>query len=243
MRPAQRQTSTEPTASFAVGSVLSRAFLVFRQAPFFFCSLAALAVLPPALIKAFFINEAAWLSAIALEYICALMIQGAIAYGVYHALKKTQISFPHALARGLNRSVALLVASMLSLLGIILGMMFFIVPGFILLCAWEIVIPACVAEKLGPLQSLRRSAALTKGCRMRIFGILLTTQIAFSVLGKIGTAFLIALSEHAVAGLVLANVFAIVPDAYTAIISAVIYYDLRVIKEGADIDDLARVFD
>jgi len=104
-----------------------------------------------------------------------------------------------------------------------------------------VAVPACVVERLGPFRSLGRSRALTKGYRWRIFGIwlvlALVSGIGSNILGLIlapaGTAITVLVSMVWQASM----------TAYQAISAAVIYHDLRVAKEGVDIEHIASVFD
>jgi hypothetical protein len=95
---------------------------------------------------------------------------------------------------------------------------------------------------MGPIKSLGRSSALTKGYRWRIFAIYLVPAliigIAAAVLERIGLG---------IAGLVgnalVAYVVTAIGGAYQAIVNIVTYHDLRAVKEGLDIEQLAAVFD
>jgi hypothetical protein len=89
---------------------------------------------------------------------------------------------------------------------------------------------------------LQRSAELTKGHRWKIFGLWILLiiisavvspliELALSPLGSWIVTFIVNLAWTAIWG------------AYYAIAVVVSYHDLRVAKEGIDIEQIASVFD
>jgi len=107
-----------------------------------------------------------------------------------------------------------------------------------------VTLPACVVERLGPIKSMKRSAYLTKYHRWRIFGMLCLLIVAFAV------AFLLWIGiTLAVGGMVgtvaqaLWLMFLVLIKTFNALIVAVTYYELRVAKEGVDIDQITAVFE
>jgi MFS family permease len=114
---------------------------------------------------------------------------------------------------------------------------------FAILCTmWFVSVAACVVERKGPFGALGRSQALTKGNRWRIFGLMLLLFITsfiislligliLSPIGSMIVTFLGNLAWSAIWG------------AYFATAVAVSYHDLRVAKEGVDIEQIASVFD
>jgi len=102
-------------------------------------------------------------------------------------------------------------------------------------------IPVCLIENLGPIASFWRSAALTKGYRWRIFAV-------FSLVAGIGWAIGWALSALLTEGATMAAgprmtaLLAFLLDAislgFLAVVTIVIYRDLRVAKEGIDADPI-----
>ena len=131
-------------------------------------------------------------------------------------------------------------AFMTSLLGM-LGLILLIAPGLIVFCVYCVALPACMAERIGPIKAMSRSAFLTKGNRWRVFGILALLYI-------IGTIFqqTVASGAAAAAGaysIVIALPVNIVVGAFSAVVVAVLYYHLRVAREGIDIEQIVKVFD
>ncbi len=106
-----------------------------------------------------------------------------------------------------------------------------------------VVIPAAVIERPGVIDSLSRSAELTKGYRWQIFGIIVILTVV-TLVAAFAIAFAIIVSDAGPTILVLGNL--IITAFFTAlgaVISAVGYHDLRVVKEGVGIEEIAAVFD
>jgi hypothetical protein len=157
-----------------------------------------------------------------------------------------------ALARSTPLLGRLIACSILFALLVGIGFMLLIIPGIILAAGLVLAFPALVLEPDSTATgALGRSWTLTRKSRLRMFGLLLTllilvyiplvaiTSVAallvpgsdFTGPGSAGTATLIAI---AVAGLVQMLVY---PLFYCVLTIA--YYDLRVRKEGFDLEVLA----
>ena len=249
---------------FSVGAVLSRSFSAFFKHPLVFVGLSFLALLPGLALTALMRN-AGILERLTqfISFVLGLAIQGAIAYGVYEVLRGSAARFGECLSRGMARVIPLAFASLsfsiffvlimsfvgMALIAVIGGIGIIIIPALILttsvlFCKWSVFIPACVVERLGPIKSLRRSSILTKGCRSKIAGLyLLCFVIIFTVVFVLG--FITEMAGIAgawISSLIqqLANAF---PLAFTQVMTAVMYYELRNVKEGVTVESLANVFD
>ena len=112
----------------------------------------------------------------------------------------------------------------------------------ILYTMWFVAVAACVVERRGPFGSMGRSRQLTKGYRWRIFGLVL---LLFAV--SFVASALIELVLRPVAGtiptFIVTVVWTAILGAYYAVSVAVSYHDLRVAKEGVDIEQIVAVFD
>ena len=130
------------------------------------------------------------------------------------------------------------------LVGILTGLaaLALIVPGIMVACAFYVAVPACVIERIGPRASLKRSGELTRGNRWGVFGLVILVAV-----GTIILAGALAALGAVIGGAVLATIFTfvaeVVVEAFGAVVTAVVYHDLRVAKEGVDIDQIAGVFD
>jgi uncharacterized membrane protein len=95
---------------------------------------------------------------------------------------------------------------------------------------------------MGPIRSLGRSVALTKGHRWKVFGIMLLLGVGGAILGAIISMILrtlhikliFAVGEYA---------WQVMLIALQSIVYVVMYRDLRVAKEGVSTEEIAAVFD
>lgn len=132
-------------------------------------------------------------------------------------------------------------ATILQVVAVGLGLVLLIVPGLIAFSMMYVVLPVCVAERTGAARSINRSAALTKGHRWKVFGIILVANIgglvAFIVVDVLaslpGSSILLSLVTYPLQ---------IIYLAFTAIISTVVYQALRAAKEGPALEAVAEVF-
>ncbi len=110
-------------------------------------------------------------------------------------------------------------------------------------CVFAVITQACVVERLGIKQSFLRSATLTKGCRWAIFRLLLLGALPFIFLilcRSFFTPIPFTETENTIAAM---GIFSIPITAFYAAGGAVLYYQLRSLKEGVAIGELERVFE
>ncbi|MGO9743444.1 MAG: hypothetical protein ACLPN5_18400 [Roseiarcus sp.] len=245
---------------FAVGRALSRAFSIFGQGFAKFLLLMAVAYLPVVLLQLllprtagvivhsspmFFVRPVAfWF----LQMIASAIGNAACLFGAYQIMRGEFFTFAQSLTGGLRRFGPVLGTSMLGGLLAGLATVLLLVPGVIVMCAIYVAIPACVIETLGPRASLERSRELTKGRRWAIFGLLLIVIVGAIVIQS-GAGIVIRLVYLSLRSYAfwfqLAVSFAVQVffAAFGAVLCAVVYHDLRVEREGIDVDQLAAVFE
>ncbi|MGD0641035.1 MAG: hypothetical protein ABSC22_09845 [Roseiarcus sp.] len=164
-------------------------------------------------------------------------------FGAYQIMRGRPFTIGASLMVGLRRFGPVLGTSVLGGLLIMVGMLLFLVPGVIIACAIYVALPACVIERLGPANSLRRSRTLTKGYRWPIFGLSLIVFVVAWLLG-FGVGFGAARVAPGTLAAPLAGLVAqVLVGAFASVLYAVVYNDLRIDKEGVDIEHLASVFD
>jgi hypothetical protein len=93
---------------------------------------------------------------------------------------------------------------------------------------WLVAIPASVVERLGISGALGRSRALTRGHRWTLFGYVILLWLVAGVLGWIAGLLFGLIGLDAAAGALALAVVA----AFDAVATAVIYADLRRLKDG-----------
>lgn len=112
---------------------------------------------------------------------------------------------------------------------VLIGFIFFIIPGVILTLMWFVSLPSMVVENKGVFDSMSRSSELTKNNRMRILGVGLVVLALYIVIAIIGGLLTAAVPVLGIIVLILIGIFAY---PYIAIISAVLYYRLVELKDG-----------
>ncbi len=145
-----------------------------------------------------------------------------------------------AIQQSLARFFPLLGCTLCAGLAVVGGMILLFVPGIIALLMLLVAGQVCLVERLGPIASLSRSAALTKGHRWALLGVIL-------VVGLIGGAFQgissVSLLHFGLPGVIVALLLTAVAQAFTNTAYAVQYHELRVAKEGVGSERFAAVFD
>jgi uncharacterized membrane protein len=187
-----------------------------------------------AIIAAFIIGVAVFL--------WLLLAPAAINFGVAQEMSGRRYSFGQSVGVTLRRSPAILAVMILTGLYGGLASLLLVIPGLIVFCIYSVAIPACVFEGLGPLKSLSRSAFLTRGNRWRIFGFLALLYIGGPVLEQL-LSFIAGLILGALPSLVVSLPFDIAVSAFSAVAVGALYAQLRIAREGVDIEHIAKVFD
>ena len=73
--------------------------------------------------------------------------------------------------------------SVVSAIGAIIGLVFLLVPGLILLTYWALVGPVIVAERPGFIATFRRSFHMVRGNALRVFAIIAGAELAAVLIG------------------------------------------------------------
>jgi hypothetical protein len=178
-----------------------------------------------------------------LYMVLASILQAALVRTTIEDLNGQQPTFGDSLSRGLAVLLPIIGLSILMYLGVAIGFMLIIIPGIYLLVRWSAAIPVLVHERLGVLESMRRSADLTKGSRWRIFGLMVIIYIALIVVQMgLGLLVIAVTGVSSIIGALLAALVSAVAAVLVSIAMAVTYVELRYVKEGTDVKELAEIF-
>jgi hypothetical protein len=128
--------------------------------------------------------------------------------------------------------------------GYLFSLMLLIIPGLIFMTAFRVVLPVLVAEKKGIFESFSRSARLTDGYRLAIFGTMFLLGIIVGVANLIpaGVGIAITTSGNADLGAIVQGASAGAVQVITLASISVIYIRLVRLREGGEASRLAEVF-
>jgi hypothetical protein len=257
--PAGRFTERD----FRIGQVFSRAWSVFSGNFLKFMVVTGIASLPPLLIpqpspatpeNPFGGVGPTFFLVMFLTLVLGTLSQAIVLYGAFQDMRGRPVSLADCLKVGLRRLFPIIGLALSVGVAVMLASMLLIVPGIMLYMMWFVATPVCVVEQLGPFRSLRRSRALTKGHRWKLFGLTLVILIPALIVGAILGAIMLAISgtggflamSTALAtplGQVVNLIWSAAWSAFYAIVIVVTYHDLRVAKEGIDTEQIAAVFE
>jgi hypothetical protein len=172
-----------------------------------------------------------------------------VTYGVIRELGGKPASFGDCITVGLSRMPMVLLVGIAAGLLTVVGLFALCVPGILAWIIFFVAAPASVVERLGVLDSLRRSEQMTRGLWWPILGVLaFNAALQLGVLGVLYVTFVDVRQSPPVAPTGRAFIFietaaSIVLSAIQAITSAVAYHDLRRAREGGQTSDFLSVFD
>lgn len=189
-----------------------------------------------------------------LKGLLALVLSGALAYGVINQLRGFPASVGETIKVGLGSLGRVFLVSLLVGIVTAFGLMLCIVPGVMWMCSNWVAVPVAVVENPGVRASLDRSQELTSGTRVGVFAVILVIGMIVGVISTVvsatltnmgatmaGTKDLQGPALAVTQGLI--TLLLIPFECLSATAVAVGYHDLRVNREGANVDDLVRVFE
>lgn len=133
-----------------------------------------------------------------------------------------------------GRWIGLIGASVLMILAVAAGTLLLVVPGVIVGVGLAVIGPVAAMEGATPTEALRRSWKLTLGFKWRVFGIELLCGLFVAIAAMIVTALVELISGPMTytSSLVVSVIVGAFTGAWMACVTALIYVDLRIRKEG-----------
>lgn len=254
-------TMTATGETLDIGRVIQQLFAVLRRNLVTFGVLALILTGLPAAVLSLLHTEVkdtgsatgwAWIVSTGLiSAVAGLVLQGALIYATIRDLNGRPIRVADGLAIGMHNLLPLLGVSVVYCIAVALGCILLVVPGVMIGVAWAVAVPVLIAERLRVFDTFGRSAELTRGNRWRIFGLFLL-YIAFLLVVEIVTS--VATGVASVAAFAVPGVLTVqealvnvVSHVISALIGAtggaVLYVELRRIREGVGHEELATIFD
>ena len=162
----------------------------------------------------------------ALTYAAVRILRSGRPSGLSDVLRQAVLAFPRVLLVGILAGVL-----------IFLGSLLLIVPGLILALMFAVAAPVAVVERRAA-SALRRSHELTQGHKGAILGLSLLMWLP-ALVAPLAVA---NVADMADLGPYLVGLLLPVLDGFYVVVIAVVYHDLRVLKEGPD-RSIADIFD
>ena len=190
---------------------------------------------------------AGFLLVIALSIISYTVATGACFKAVADAYLGERPSWRDSIVFALRRFHAILWITILAYVLGGLALLALIIPGIWLFVAWSVTVPALMAEDVRGLEALGRSFRLVRGFWWRTFAVVLLGTLLAAILGGILGAAVGAAAVFGeendltffIANAVASTAASAISTPLTAAFITVLYVDLRVRKEGFDIQLLA----
>ncbi len=139
--------------------------------------------------------------------------------------------------------------TVMGLLGALVGLLFAlasVVLFFWVQVTFSVAAPAVALENLRTGAALHRSRHLTAGLRMRIFLLMVTFFLILVAIGaalELSGAATALEQEHQMAQLAVNTITSMVSSMIFCVAIVAVYFDLRVRKDGFDLDNLAELVD
>jgi len=193
-----------------------------------------------------------------ISIITTLLATGATVHIMSQEFIDRRASVGEAMGVAMRRFGSLLGTSLLAIIVIVLGLILFIVPGIFFAIWFAFIAQVVIMEGLGGTAAMSRSKELSTGYAGRIFGIyvllsLIQMVVALVLLVLLALVLPFAELVRTDAGLVIRTnvtnyiidmvILALVAPLFSAfqqVCTTLLYFDLRIRKEGFDLEMTAR---
>ncbi len=160
------------------------------------------------------------------------------------------VTFKKYYKNTLSRIVPLIIMALLAGLIIMLGYIVFVIPGIILMLGFALSGQVFIIEKKGIKDSLKRSWQLSKGKKSYIFWIMIIFSIVimgiyYAVTFLLNTIFFpvsVNLEQVSAAKIIVTHIISAVLEPFSTCGIILLYFNLRIQKEGFEIEHLAKRF-
>lgn len=169
---------------------------------------------------------------------------GAATYAISERYLGNDVTIGEALRLALSRFLTLSVAQITATIRVMFGLLL-IVPGILWMLSYSLIVPAILIEGQKATPSLRRSRDLVKGQRGKVFCVLFILNLLQGIL-TLGVSMIsgMILDTDSASGAVLSsatnNLLSIFVAPLGIVGTILLYYDMRIRKEGFDLEMLSR---
>jgi hypothetical protein len=184
-----------------------------------------------------------------LTVVAGLLASGACFRAIASAYLGEPTNWLDSLRFAARRFGPLVWLTFLSFLFALLGFVACVIPGIYLWIGFAVAVPVLLTENLRGTKALGRSRALVSGSWWRVLGVImlgaiLTSIVAYALIGIVFAATSIDSGSNtivvAVEKIVSGTISSAITTPFVAAFTAVLYFDLRVRKEGFDLQLLAE---
>ncbi|HEX2931422.1 MAG TPA: hypothetical protein VHV54_16980 [Candidatus Binatia bacterium] len=170
---------------------------------------------------------------------------GAATYAISERYLGNDITIGAALRRGLRCFWTLSLAEITATVRMLIGFLLFFIPGILWMLSYALIVPVILVEGQKAIPSLRRSRDLLKGYRGKAFCVLLVIIVLELILGAgAGMISNLFFNTDSAGGALLhsavGNLVSILMTPLFVIATILLYYDMRIRKEGFDLEMLSR---
>lgn len=244
--------ATLPLRPMSFGEILDASFTVYRR---IFGTLVAIAIVcqgVPSVLSVYIEtaggvteNLGLWALVYLLSLLAILLSFGASLWAISEYYLGRQPTVGDALRYALRRAWRLFVAGVVANILIILAALLFVIPGFIVMAGLAVVPQVAVLEAESGV--IGRSWRLTKGFKWRAFGLFVVSVIilyapllALGIISGITNPEMFVTGETSPLFVVLGQVIMLIVYPILNCVFTLYYYDLRVRKEGFDLEHLSQ---
>ena len=232
--------------------LVDAAFQVYRRAPLQFMVAVAAVYVPwlvirlvfdlnitpgsPAAIAAIDFNQILLIAVVAVViFVLAGGVTTAIASNVY---LDRPVDVAAAFGQVLRRFVPLVVVTLIVVVLGVIGLMLFVLPAFYVLARFLSVRQIVILEDAGVGRAMRRTSELSAGAKWHILATLFFVAVLTLAI-DIGVSLLIGRVPSQVFVNLVSTAVAVVIGPLFGIAETVLYYDLRIRREGFDVEYMA----
>ncbi len=188
-------------------------------------------------------TEEAWQGAVGslllglISLFVTLVLMGAVAWAAAGVLVGREPDLGESYRFGVARMWSVLLVGLLTGLAVAGGFILLIVPGLIFLTRFAVSVPAFVVEGKRGRSALSRSWNLVTGHSWPVFGTLL---VAGLLAGAVSAVLTVPFSGPWFVRGLLAGIGSAITTPFTGLVFSLVYFDLRVRKDGLDVAGLER---
>jgi len=262
MKAPQQRETLPVLRPLSLGELLDRAFSLYRDRFFLFLGVGlvpqavafSIALGTDAMVyfrylnpsRSVFVFVALFLITLPIRMIALAISQAMTMPVVSSAYLQHPITLRETFLRAKSCLGRLFWLAMQTTIRVTLGLLLLVFPGLFLSLNYSVSVPAAVFEDLKARDALDRSTELTSGYRGRIFGLYFFYEL-LNIAVTQSARYLVHLRHPGFVGVVFVELVKILSSSFATplllITFALLYYDLRVRKEGFDLEFMMKSLD